>query len=135
MSQAALAARLNISGPAVTKLERAEPTGGITLAKLAEVASALDCSLVYAFVPNTTIEATVQAEARRVATLALGYAGRTMALEAQGIDPDRQSEGIERFAAPRPSRGVDLGWKKRAQGELRTSGRWSRPSRPTTTRS
>jgi predicted DNA-binding mobile mystery protein A len=98
MSQAALAARLNISGPAVTKLEHAEPAGGITLAKLAEVASALDCSLVYAFVPNTTIEATVQAEARRVATLALGYAGRTMALEAQGIDPDRQREGIERFA-------------------------------------
>ena len=60
MSQAALAARLNISGPAVTKLEHAEPAGGITLAKLAEVASALDCSLVYAFVPNKPLEAAVR---------------------------------------------------------------------------
>jgi predicted DNA-binding mobile mystery protein A len=98
MSQAALAARLGISGPAVNKLEHAELTGGITMAKLAEVATALNCSLVYALVPNTTIEETIQAEAQRVAASTLGYAGRTMALEAQGIDPDRQSEALERFA-------------------------------------
>jgi predicted DNA-binding mobile mystery protein A len=105
MSQAALAARLGISGPAVTKLEHAELTGGITLTKLAEVASAFDCSLVYALVPNTTIEATVQAEAARVAASTLGNAGRTMALEDQGIDPDRQREVVERFAEELIDRG------------------------------
>ncbi|MHB1501120.1 MAG: mobile mystery protein A [Candidatus Dormibacteria bacterium] len=105
MSQAALAARLSISGPAVNKLEHAELTGGITTAKLAEVATALNCSLVYALVPNTTIEETIQAEALRAAASTLGYAGRTMALEAQGIDHDRQREAWERFAQDLIARG------------------------------
>jgi len=105
MSQAALAARVGISGPAVNKLEHAELAGGITMAKLAEVASALNCSLVYALVPNTTIEETVQAEARRVAASTLGYAGRTMALEAQGVALDRQNEAVGRFAQDLIDRG------------------------------
>ncbi len=98
MSQTALGARLGTSRSAVNKLEHAELTGGITIAKLAEVATALNCSLVYALVPNTTIEETIQAEALRAAASTLGYAGRTMALEAQGVDPDRQREAVERFA-------------------------------------
>jgi predicted DNA-binding mobile mystery protein A len=98
MSQAVLAERLGVSSPAVNKLERAELHGGITTGKLAEVASALDCTLVYALVPNSTLEQTVGAQARTVAARLLGYAARTMALEAQDIDDDRQSEAVERYA-------------------------------------
>jgi predicted DNA-binding mobile mystery protein A len=98
MSQAVLAERLGVSGAAVNKLERAEPHGGITIGKLAEVASALDCTLVYALVPNSTLERTVRTQARTVAARLLGYAARTMALEAQDIDDARQSEAVERHA-------------------------------------
>ncbi len=98
MSQTTLAARLGISGPAVNKLERAELTGGITTAKLAEVATALNCSLVYVLVPNATLEETIRSEALRVAASTLGYAERTMVLEAQGVDPDRRRETMERIA-------------------------------------
>jgi predicted DNA-binding mobile mystery protein A len=98
MSQALLAERLGVSGAAVNKLERAELHGGITTGKLAEVASALDCTLVYALVPNSTLEQTVRAQARTVAARLLGYAARTMALEAQDIDEDRQAEAVERYA-------------------------------------
>jgi predicted DNA-binding mobile mystery protein A len=98
MSQAVLAERLGVSSAAVNKLERAELHGGITTGKLAEVASALDCTLVYAFVPNSTLERAVMTQARRVAAQFLGYAARTMALEAQDIDEDRQSEAVERYA-------------------------------------
>ena len=98
MSQAVLAERLGISSGAVNKLEHAELHGGITTGKLAEVASALDCTLVYALVPNSTLERTVRTQARAVAARLLGYAARTMALEAQEIDEDRQSEAIERYA-------------------------------------
>ena len=98
MSQAVLAGRLGVSPAAVNKLERAELHGGITTAKLAEVASALDCTLVYALVPNSTLERTVRTQARTVAARLLGYAARTMALEAQDIDEDRQSEAVERHA-------------------------------------
>jgi len=98
MSQAVLAERLGVSSAAVNKLERAELHGGITTGKLAEVASALDCTLVYALVPNSTLERTVRTQARTVAAQLLGYAVRTMALEAQDIDEDRQSEAVERYA-------------------------------------
>lgn len=98
MSQAVLAERLGVSSAAVNKLERAELHGGITTGKLAEVASALDCTLVYALVPNSTLERTVSTQARMVATRLLGYAARTMALEAQDIDDDRQGEAVERYA-------------------------------------
>jgi predicted DNA-binding mobile mystery protein A len=98
MSQAVLAERLGVSGAAVNKLEHAELHGGITTGKLAEVASALDCTLVYALVPNSTLERTVTTQARAVAAQLLGYAARTMALEAQEIDDDRQREAVERQA-------------------------------------
>jgi predicted DNA-binding mobile mystery protein A len=98
MSQAVLAERLGVSGAAVNKLEHAELHGGITTGKLAEVASALDCTLVYALVPNSTLERTVATQARAVATQLLGYAAQTMALEAQDIDDDRRGEAVERYA-------------------------------------
>jgi len=98
MSQAVLAERLGISAAAVNKLEHAEVGGGITTAKLAEVAAALDCTLVYALVPTTSLEQTVMTQARSVAAEVLGYTGQTMALEAQAIDDGRQQEAIERAA-------------------------------------
>jgi predicted DNA-binding mobile mystery protein A len=98
MSQAVLAERLGVSPAAVNKLERAELHGGITTGKLAEVASALDCTLVYALVPNSTLEQTVRTQARTLAARLLGHAARTMALEAQDIDKDRQREAVERLA-------------------------------------
>lgn len=98
MSQAVLAEHLGVSAAAVNKLEHAERRGGITISKLAEVAAALDCTLVYALVPNSTLEQTVIAQASKVAAEMLGYVARTMALEAQGIDDDRQREAIDRYA-------------------------------------
>jgi predicted DNA-binding mobile mystery protein A len=98
MSQAVLAERLGVSAAAVNKLEHAEVQGGITTAKLAEVATALDCTLVYALVPRTTLEQTALGQARKVAGDVLGYTGRTMALEAQAIEADRQREAVDRYA-------------------------------------
>ena len=98
MSQAALAGRLGVSGAAVAKLERAEMGGGITLAKLTEVAAALDCTVVYALVPNSSLEETVQRQARRVASARLGYVDSTMALEDQGVSADRRAEYLEVYA-------------------------------------
>jgi len=52
-----LARKLGISQPAVTKLEAAENEGKITIAKLEQVAAALDCTLVYGLVPTESFEA------------------------------------------------------------------------------
>ena len=97
MSQAVLAERLGVSAAAVNKLEHAEVHGGITTAKLAEVAAALDCTLVYALVPRSTLEQAVLTQARAMAEEVLGYAALTMALEAQEIEGDRQREAVDRY--------------------------------------
>lgn len=98
MSQAALGARLGISRGAVAKLERAELEGGITLAKLTEIATALDSSLVYTLVPNTSLEDTVQRQARQVAAERLGYVAATMALEDQGVSAEGRAEHLAGYA-------------------------------------
>lgn len=98
MTQADLAGRLGVTGAAVAKLERAEAGGGITLAKLTEVAAALDCIVVYALVPNSSLEKTVQRQARRVASAQLGYVDSTMALEDQGVSDDRRADYLEVYS-------------------------------------
>jgi len=98
MSQAALGRRLGISGAAVAKLERAETGGGITLAKLAEVAAGLDCTVVYALVPRSSLEETVQRQARQVASERLGYVDDTMTLEDQDVSAGGRAEYLEVYA-------------------------------------
>jgi predicted DNA-binding mobile mystery protein A len=98
MSQAVLAGRLGVSAAAVNKLEQAERHGGITIKKLSQVATALDCTLVYALVPRSTLEQTVMTQARRASTEMLGYVTRTMALESQAIGDEHEREAIDRYA-------------------------------------
>jgi predicted DNA-binding mobile mystery protein A len=81
------ARRLKIKPPSVSDLERGEMEGTITLNSLRRAADALDCTLVYALVPSTTLTAAVQEQARHKAREARSSVSHSMALEAQGIDP------------------------------------------------
>ena len=47
-----LAQRLEISQQAATKLEQNESAGTISIARLESLANALDCELVYGFIPR-----------------------------------------------------------------------------------
>lgn len=98
MTQTDLANRLGVTRVAVDKLERAEADGRITVAKLTQVAEAMDCGLVYALVPNSSLEDTVMRQARSLARRNVGYTSRTMALEAQDVDDEWEEEAIERQA-------------------------------------
>lgn len=85
MSQGTLADRLGVTRGAVTNLEHAEREGAITVAKLTEVAAALDCTVVYALVPRSSLEEIVQKRAAQVVDGQLGYVSATMALEDQSV--------------------------------------------------
>lgn len=98
MSQRDLAARLGVSDVAVHKLERSEQDGRISLRKLAEVAAAMDCTVVYALVPHSSLEDTVQRQARRVAAERLDYVADTMSLEDQSVAADRRAGHAEAYA-------------------------------------
>jgi len=83
MSQADLAARLDVTRQRIAQLEQAEVDGSIQLKTLRRAAEAMDCLLVYAIVPNTTLEDTVYRQAFTVVANDVDRARQTMLLEAQ----------------------------------------------------
>ena len=86
MTTKQLGARIGMAQPNVTKLEKAEQRGAVTLATLRRAAEGLDCDLVYAFVPrNGSLEETVRRRARAVAERELGRVSHSMVLESQGV--------------------------------------------------
>jgi predicted DNA-binding mobile mystery protein A len=85
MSTAQLAKRLRIKQPSVVALEQSEAKGAIELATLRRVAAALDCTLVYALVPNRTLQTTVRDRARAFARRRLEPVEHSMLLEDQKV--------------------------------------------------
>ena len=84
MTSAQLAKRLDMSTQGVSKVESSEANDTIRLNTLRKVAEALDCTLVYALVPNTSLEEKVHGQARKIALRELKRVSHTMALEDQG---------------------------------------------------
>ena len=89
MAQADLAARLDVTPQAVQQIEAAERDGTIRLSTLRRVAAAMDCTVAYVVLPNTTLESTVTSQAYRVLDEEIAATERTMALEAQGATVSR----------------------------------------------
>ncbi len=87
MTTVQLAKRLKVSQPTVVAMEQSEVKGTIQLATLRRVAKTLDCTLVYALVPNQPLETTVQDQAREVARCRLRSVDHTMLLENQQAKP------------------------------------------------
>jgi predicted DNA-binding mobile mystery protein A len=83
MTGVQFARKLGIRPQSVDALERSEANGAIQLKTLRRAAEALDCTLVYALVPNATLEGAVRERARDIAMRDLGRVAHTMKLEAQ----------------------------------------------------
>jgi predicted DNA-binding mobile mystery protein A len=77
------AKRLGIRPQSVETLEESEANGSIQLKTLRRAAEALDCTVVYALVPKTSLEGAVRERARQIAIRDLGRVAHTMRLEAQ----------------------------------------------------
>lgn len=85
MTAAQLGARLGVRQPSIAGLERSEERGSIELATLRRVAEALDCTLVYAFIPNQPLESTVRRRARAFLRLRRQPVEHSMLLEDQRV--------------------------------------------------
>lgn len=83
MTATDLATRMGVTGPAVRSLEKKEVEGGARLSSLRRAAEAMGCTLVYAFVPNSTLQQTVERQAAGILDVQLKRVHQTMALEAQ----------------------------------------------------
>lgn len=93
MSALQLGTRLGTKPQSVADLEKSEAYGTIQLKTLRKAAEALDCTLIYALVPNSSLEDAVQMRAREIARKELARVGHTMDLEAQGLSKaDREAQ-------------------------------------------
>jgi predicted DNA-binding mobile mystery protein A len=113
MSSKQLAARLGVSPPRITALEKSEVDETVTLASLRRAAEALDCALVYSFVPKGSFEEVLQTRARRIAADIIGKVDHTMRLEAQNLQSDKLNEEIENLAAQILREQQKIIWDKR----------------------
>jgi len=106
MTAAQLAVRMKVSQPRVLAIEKAEQRGAITLATLERAAQALGCTLVYALVPNGSLDKLVLERARKMAAERLADTDRTMRLEDHSVstatlDAERDRLAEELLLRPR----------------------------------
>ncbi len=97
MSGVQFARRLGIRPQSVEALEKSEAEGAIQIKTLRRAAEALDCSLVYALVPNASLEGTIRDRARKMAIRDLGRVAHTMKLEAQETPDANLESRIEAY--------------------------------------
>lgn len=97
MTGVQFARRLGVRPQSVDALEKSEAGGSIKLETLRRAAEALDCTLVYAIVPNISLENMVRRRARAIAVRDLGRVAHTMKLEAQGTDDADWEARIEAY--------------------------------------
>jgi predicted DNA-binding mobile mystery protein A len=83
MSVGQLASRMGITPAAVVQLEHREVEGRVTLESLRKAADAMDCDVVYALVPRTSLWNTLERQAEAVAREEVQRVGHTMGLEGQ----------------------------------------------------
>ena len=98
MTQETLGKRLGLPKQRLSQLETRERSGDIKLNQLRDAADALNCDLVYAFVPREPLEETVQRRARERALREIAAVERSMQLEDQatGVSEDRIRDYISR---------------------------------------
>jgi predicted DNA-binding mobile mystery protein A len=104
MTAEQLAKRLGVKQPSIVAMEQSEVKDSIELATLRRVAKALDCTLVYAFVPNKPLETMVRDRARAFARGRRKPVEHSMLLEGQNVkrkNSEAQLDDIVRETNPR----------------------------------
>ncbi|MEX1009471.1 MAG: mobile mystery protein A [Acidimicrobiia bacterium] len=98
MSTTELAARMGISQSRIPAIERGEVSGSIRLDTLQRAAEALDCRLVYALVPRSTLDESVHRQARKKAAVHVAAAAHNMRLEDQTVSESAADDEVEDLA-------------------------------------
>lgn len=104
MSTAQLAKRLGIKQPTLVQIERSETRGTVRLQTLRRAAEAMNCTLVYALVPNDSLDILVRERARMVARARLRPIEHSMTIENQSVsaaDFESRIESLIRDMNPR----------------------------------
>jgi predicted DNA-binding mobile mystery protein A len=85
MTTGQFAHRIGVDQSRISRLERAEIDGAVSLNTLRQAAEGLGCALVYAFVPTSSLEEIVRRRAGEIADRELARTDHTMRLENQAL--------------------------------------------------
>lgn len=99
MSGRQLGRRMGVSKMWVADMERLEASGATSLKTLRRAAEAMDCVLVYALVPKSSLKETLLKQARQKVRQDMTRASHTMALEDQALTKDEAAKAAETAAA------------------------------------
>lgn len=91
--------RTGLSRTSITSAETGEAKGAVQFDTLRGLADALDCDLVYALIPRTSLAQTLEAQARRKAAALVGRVADSMKLEAQGVAHEETERQVSELAA------------------------------------
>ena len=91
--------QMGISQAAAFKMEKREQEKTIQLQTLEKAATALNCELVYALVPKTTLQGHIEHQAKIKAMRYLQAVGHSMSLEQQAIDDDATKAQFQQLVA------------------------------------
>lgn len=94
MNTRQLADRLKIKRQRVSEMEKKEVSANLTVETLKRVAEAMDCKLVYALIPNSSLENTVKKQAESIVKKRMKRVSHTMALEQQGLSSEEEQKAI-----------------------------------------
>lgn len=98
MTATQLSARIGVSQSRIARIEKDEAEDAVTLATLRRVAEGLDCTLVYALVPNRPLDEIMADRARAAADAQLKRTHHSMRLENQALDKSDLEAERERLA-------------------------------------
>ena len=98
MTARQLAARTGKSKTTVLSTERNEASGTVQLGTLQNLADALDCDLVYALVPRTSLRERLDRQACMIAAQTVDRVSASMELEAQGVPEEERARQIDELA-------------------------------------
>ena len=96
MTSAQLAQRLGVSQPRIIELEKSEASGTVTLNTLQRAAEAVGCRLVYALIPEKSLEKTVLERVNQLAQRQLAAVQQTMRLEDQSVKSKKANDDVRR---------------------------------------
>jgi predicted DNA-binding mobile mystery protein A len=99
MTAEQLARRMGVVQSRVSTLEKAERSGAPSIKSLRQAAEAMNCTLVYAIVPTTTLDVIVRDQATKKADAELARHHHTMRLENQAMDRRDLATERERLVA------------------------------------
>lgn len=97
MSAAQLARRQNKTRALVSRVERKELEGSVTLKTMQSMAAAMNCRFVYAIVPEGNVDDILEAQAYKKARQLVEEGSQHMALEQQSLSNQQIAFEIERL--------------------------------------